>query len=87
MAAPLWSDDHRVLMVEVALEGEERDAKDKRGALPARIARVGEAHPGLLLEETGNPSVSKGVDEQRGEDLAPSDRWSRLRPVDYAARP
>ncbi|OKK04326.1 hypothetical protein AMK26_13180 [Streptomyces sp. CB03234] len=74
VAAPLWSGDGRILMVEVALKGEERDAKDKVDALLVQTAAVQESHPRLLLEETGSPSISKGVDQQRGEDLALSEK-------------
>ncbi|MEW2399823.1 MMPL family transporter [Streptomyces sp. NPDC046862] len=73
VAAPLWSGDGRILMVEVALKGEERDAKDKVDALTAQTAAVQKSHPRLLLEETGSPSISKGVDQQRGDDLALSE--------------
>ncbi|GAA2588458.1 MMPL family transporter [Streptomyces roseoviolaceus] len=73
VADPLWSEDRRVLMVEVALKGEERDAKDKVDALVAQTSAVRKGHPGLLLEETGSPSVSKGVEQQRGDDLALSE--------------
>lgn len=61
-------------MVEVAIKGEERDAKDKVDALVAQTAAVQADHPELLLEETGSPSISKGVDKQRGEDLALSEK-------------
>lgn len=73
VADPLLSGDRRVLMVEVALKGEERDAKDKVDALVAQTSAVQKSHPGLLLEETGSPSVSKGVDQQRSDDLALSE--------------
>ncbi|QBJ93622.1 MMPL family transporter [Streptomyces seoulensis] len=73
VAAPLLSRDHRITMVEVALRGEERDAKDKVDALAAQTRAVSEAYPGLLLRETGSPSISKGVDQQRGDDLALSE--------------
>ncbi|MEU6916911.1 MMPL family transporter [Streptomyces olindensis] len=73
VADPLLSGDRRILMVEVSLKGEERDAKDKVDALLAQTAAVQQAHPGLLLEETGSPSVSKGVDQQRSDDLALSE--------------
>ncbi|MGR4851264.1 MMPL family transporter [Streptomyces sp. LARHCF252] len=73
VAHPLWSEDRRILMVEVALKGEERDAKDKVDALVAQTSAVRKSHPGLLLEETGSPSVSKGVEQQRGDDLALSE--------------
>ncbi|MGW2044459.1 MMPL family transporter [Streptomyces sp. NPDC001858] len=74
VAAPVRSADGRILMVEVALKGEERDAKDKVDALTAQTAAVQRAHPELLLQETGSPSISKGVDEQRGDDLALSEK-------------
>ncbi|MFI6034179.1 MMPL family transporter [Streptomyces sp. NPDC051315] len=73
VAAPLLSDDRSVLMVEVALKGEERDAKDKVDALVAQTAAVQRSHPELRLEETGSPSISKGVDQQRSDDLALSE--------------
>ncbi|CAL9305820.1 MMPL family transporter [Streptomyces sp. SudanB52_2052] len=73
VADPLLSDDRRFLMVEVSLKGGERDAKDKVDALLAQTAAVQQGHPGLLLEETGSPSVSKGVDRQRSDDLALSE--------------
>ncbi|MFJ5729027.1 MMPL family transporter [Streptomyces paradoxus] len=73
VADPLLSPDREILMVEVTLKGEERDAKDKVDALVAQTAAVQQSHPALLLEETGSPSVSKGVDKQRGEDLALSE--------------
>ncbi|WP_086563433.1 MMPL family transporter [Streptomyces africanus] len=73
VADPLLSADRRTLMVEVALKGEERDAKDKVDALMAQTAAVQKSRPGLLLEETGSPSVSKGVDQQRSDDLALSE--------------
>ncbi|WP_327183094.1 MMPL family transporter [Streptomyces sp. NBC_01334] len=74
VAAPVRSADGRILMVEVALRGEERDAKDKVDALTAQTTAVQRAHPELLLQETGSPSISKGVDEQRGDDLALSEK-------------
>ncbi|MEU2539499.1 MMPL family transporter [Streptomyces iakyrus] len=73
VADPLLSGDRRTLMVEVTLKGEERDAKGKVDALLAQTAAVQKSHPGLLLEETGSPSVSKGVDQQRSDDLALSE--------------
>ncbi|MFI7499159.1 MMPL family transporter [Streptomyces sp. NPDC049687] len=76
VTAPLLSDDSTILMVEVALKGEERDAKDKVDAIVEQTAAVQKNHPGLLLQETGGPSISKGVDQQRGDDLALSEAIS-----------
>jgi RND superfamily putative drug exporter len=73
VAEPVLSGDRGILLVEAALKGEERDAKDKVDALVAQTGAVQKANPGLLLEETGSPSISKGVDKQRGEDLALSE--------------
>ncbi|GHD19120.1 membrane protein [Streptomyces violarus] len=73
VADPLLSGDRRTLMVEVSLKGEERDAKDKVDALVAQTSAVRKGHPGLMLEQTGSPSVSKGVDQQRSDDLALSE--------------
>ncbi|MFI0733281.1 MMPL family transporter [Streptomyces sp. NPDC021225] len=74
VAAPLWSRDGRILMVEVAIKGEELDADAKVGALVAQTEAVQKTHPRLLLEETGSPSTSKGVDQQRNDDLALSEK-------------
>ncbi|MEU1665826.1 MMPL family transporter [Streptomyces sparsogenes] len=74
VAAPLWSGDGRILMVEVAIKGEELDADAKVGALVAQTEAVQKSHPRLLLEETGSPSTSKGVDQQRNDDLALSEK-------------
>ncbi|MFI6279549.1 MMPL family transporter [Streptomyces sp. NPDC050988] len=73
VAEPVLSGDGGILLVEAALKGEERDAKDKVDALVAQTGAVQKANPGLLLEETGSPSISKGVDKQRGDDLALSE--------------
>ncbi|MEU9785198.1 MMPL family transporter [Streptomyces phaeochromogenes] len=73
VAEPVLSGDGGIVLVEAALKGEERDAKDKVDALVAQTGAVQKANPGLLLEETGSPSISKGVDKQRGEDLALSE--------------
>jgi RND superfamily putative drug exporter len=45
-------------------------AKDKVDALVAQTDAVQKANPGLLLEETGSPSISLGVGELRSKDLA-----------------
>lgn len=73
VAAPSLSNDRTILMVEVTLKGEEREADDKVDALVEQTAAVQRSHPGLLLQETGSPSTSKGVDQQRSDDLALSE--------------
>ncbi|MFF4014344.1 MMPL family transporter [Streptomyces sp. NPDC001843] len=74
VAAPVRSSDGRVLMVEVSIRGEERDADDKVDALVAQTTATQKAHPELLLQETGSASTSKGVDQQRDDDLALSEK-------------
>jgi len=74
VAAPLLSKSHDILMVEVSVKGEERDADAKVAALVAQTEAVQKAHPRLLLQETGSPSTSKGVDDQRDKDLALSEK-------------
>ncbi|WP_327428726.1 MMPL family transporter [Streptomyces sp. NBC_01236] len=74
VAAPLLSENHDILMVEVSIKGEERDADAKVDALVAQTRAVQKAHPRLLLQETGSPSTSKGVDDQRDSDLALSEK-------------
>ncbi|MFF4038872.1 MMPL family transporter [Streptomyces sp. NPDC001816] len=76
VASPERSSDGRVLLVEVSLKGEELDADHKVGALVAQTRAVQRAHPELLVQETGSPSVSKGVDQQRDDDLALSEKIS-----------
>ncbi|MFI1362294.1 MMPL family transporter [Streptomyces griseochromogenes] len=76
VADPVRSSDGHVLMVEVALKGEELDADHKVGALLAQTRAVQRAHPELLVQETGSPSVSKGADQQRDDDLALSEKIS-----------
>ncbi|MER6028410.1 MMPL family transporter [Streptomyces sp. NPDC001851] len=76
VAAPVRSSDGGVLMVEVSLRGEELEADAKVGALLAQTRAVQRAHPGLLVQETGAASVSKGVDQQRDDDLALSEKIS-----------
>ncbi|MCK7621796.1 MMPL family transporter [Streptomyces sp. RS10V-4] len=62
-----------VVMVEVTMKGAELDARKHVGPLRAQTAAVQRSHPDLLVEETGGPSISQGVDAQRGSDLALSE--------------
>ncbi|WP_067488758.1 MMPL family transporter [Actinomadura hibisca] len=70
VAPPVRSPDGRTLMVEVTMKGEELAGRKNVPPLLERTAQVQKAHPGLVVEETGSPSISKGVNDQRGEDLA-----------------
>ncbi|MGA5559920.1 MMPL family transporter [Streptomyces platensis] len=70
---PVRSADGGSLRVAVVMKGAEADAKDHVAPLAARTAAVQRSHPDLRVAETGNPSVSVGVDTQRGQDLALSE--------------
>ncbi|MEU8959096.1 MMPL family transporter [Streptomyces sp. NPDC048518] len=69
VAPPARSSDGRVLRVQVELHGSEQDDQKNVPPLQAVTEKVKKAHPGLVIEETGDASVSKGVDDQRNKDL------------------
>ncbi|MFF2806352.1 MMPL family transporter [Streptomyces sp. NPDC058000] len=74
VAAPVRSKDGKVLRVSVVLNGPELDGKKNVVPLLAQTAKVRAGHPDLVVEETGSPSISKGVNDQRGKDLTLSER-------------
>ncbi|MER7724819.1 MMPL family transporter [Streptomyces sp. NPDC096323] len=76
VAPPVRSKDGTALRVTVVMNGAELDAKKNVVPLLDRTAQVAAAHPDLIVEETGSPAISKGVNDQRGEDLALSERLS-----------
>lgn len=76
VAAPVRSADGKVLLVSVVLNGPELEGRKNVPPLLEQTAAVGASHPDLVVEETGSPSISKGVNDQRGEDLALSERIS-----------
>lgn len=76
VAPPVRSKHGTALRVTVVMKGAELDGKKNVVPLLDRTAQVAEAHPDLIVEETGSPAISKGVNDQRGEDLALSERLS-----------
>ncbi|MFD8690236.1 MMPL family transporter [Streptomyces sp. NPDC059651] len=76
VAPPVRSKDGTALRVTVVMKGAELDARKNVVPLLDRTAQVAEAHPDLIVEETGSPAISKGVNDQRGDDLALSERLS-----------
>lgn len=70
VGAPLPSADGSALRVDVVMKGAEFDAKKHVDALLAQTAAVQDAYPALWVEEVGSPSISKGVDGLRDDDLA-----------------
>ncbi|MFE6764103.1 MMPL family transporter [Streptomyces sp. NPDC057689] len=76
VGAPVPSKDGTALRVSVVMEGAELDGRKNVVPLLAETAEVAAAHPDLVVEETGSPAISKGVNDQRGDDLALSERLS-----------
>ncbi|WP_447040474.1 MMPL family transporter [Streptomyces sp. DSM 118878] len=70
VAPPVRSADGRVLRVQVELHGPDQDAKKNVIPLQDATEKIKKAHPDLVIEETGSGSVSRGVNDQRGKDLA-----------------
>ncbi|TMQ98927.1 MMPL family transporter [Actinomadura soli] len=70
VSAPIRSGDGTSVRVEVTLRGPELEGRKHVGPLLAQTAQVGAAHPGVRVEETGGPSISKGIEKLRGEDLS-----------------
>ncbi|MEU5128238.1 MMPL family transporter [Streptomyces mobaraensis] len=74
VAAPRTAKDGRALVVEVTMKGSELDAQKRVGPLREQTEAVRKGNPRLLVEETGHPSVGRGVDGQRDSDLALSEK-------------
>ncbi|MFF0574131.1 MMPL family transporter [Streptosporangium saharense] len=73
---PARSADGTTLLIAVTMKGPELDARQHVDPLLAQTAEVQRDHPGLVVEQTGSASISKGVNQQRGEDLALSEAIS-----------
>ncbi|MER7155302.1 MMPL family transporter [Streptomyces lydicus] len=72
-ADPVRSADGRALRVAVTMKGAAADAKRHVAPLAAQTAAVQRSHPQLRVAETGSPSISVGLDDQRDQDLALSE--------------
>ncbi|MGP4026705.1 MMPL family transporter [Actinomadura sp. 3N407] len=70
VSAPVPSRNGTAVRVDVTMKGAEREAIDHVEPLLAQTAAVRAAHPGVRVEETGGPSISKGIGELRNDDLA-----------------
>ncbi|MER7394421.1 MMPL family transporter [Streptomyces sp. NPDC000151] len=67
---PVVAENGEVLMVQVVMKGEELAARKHVDPLIAQTAAVQQSHSGVRVRETGGPSMSKGLDQQRADDLA-----------------
>ncbi|MEU6162627.1 MMPL family transporter [Streptomyces tanashiensis] len=70
VAEPVPDAEHTALRVDITMKGAEFDGKKHVDALLGQTAAVRAAHRGLLVEEVGSPSIGKGVDKLRGDDLS-----------------
>ncbi|MEU7072101.1 MMPL family transporter [Streptomyces narbonensis] len=70
VAAPVADARQTALRVDVTMKGAEFEGKQHVDALLAQTSEVQAAHPRLVVEEVGGPSIGKGVDKLRGDDLA-----------------
>ena len=70
VADPVADARNTALRVDVTMRGAEFEGKQHVDALLAQTAEVQAAHPRLVVEEVGGPSIGKGVDTLRGDDLA-----------------
>ncbi|MFJ4950856.1 MMPL family transporter [Streptomyces sp. NPDC088760] len=70
VADPVRSAGGTAVRVTVTMKGPELEGKKHVDPLIEQTAAVQRAKPGLRVEETGSPSISKGVDKLRGDDLS-----------------
>ncbi|HEX5742068.1 MAG TPA: MMPL family transporter [Pilimelia sp.] len=70
---PVVAPDGQAQHIAVAVRGEELTAQKKLDPLLAVTAAVQRDHPGVRVQETGRPSMSRGLNDQRASDLALSE--------------
>jgi uncharacterized membrane protein YdfJ with MMPL/SSD domain len=64
------SRDAHSALVDFDIRGKSDDAQDKVQPILATVANAQSAHPQFTIEEFGDGSVSKGISDQFGKDLA-----------------
>ncbi|QKG22206.1 MMPL domain-containing protein [Actinomadura verrucosospora] len=69
-SAPIRAANGTALRVEVTMRGPELEGEKHLAPLLEQTAQVQAAHPGVRVEETGSPSIGKGVDHLRSQDLS-----------------
>jgi RND superfamily putative drug exporter len=70
----VWSEDGAMMRIPVVMNGNELDGKENVVPLLEKTAEVDALYPDLVVEETGSPAISKGVNDQRDDDLALSEK-------------
>jgi uncharacterized membrane protein YdfJ with MMPL/SSD domain len=63
------SDDGHSALVQFDIRGKSEDAKDKVAPILATVASAERTAPGFTIEEFGDGSVAKGINDQFGKDL------------------
>jgi RND superfamily putative drug exporter len=67
---PVPSRDGNALLVPVTMAGDQDEASDNVDVLLDQTAAVQRAHPGVRVEEVGDKSIGKGINEQVANDLS-----------------
>ncbi|MEU4351887.1 MMPL family transporter [Streptomyces sp. NPDC023838] len=70
VAGPVRSAGNTAVRVTITMKGPELEGKEHVDPLIEQTAAVQKANPGLRVEETGSPSISKGVGKLRGDDFS-----------------
>ncbi|MYS81386.1 MMPL family transporter [Embleya scabrispora] len=76
VAAPVPSDNGRALLVPLTMKGSADKAQDHIDPLLKATASVRKAHPELRVEEIGDASIGKGIQDQIGKDLGQAELFS-----------
>jgi uncharacterized membrane protein YdfJ with MMPL/SSD domain len=70
------SDDGRSALVAFQIEGDSTEATDRIDPALAAVAAAQADHPGLAIEQFGDASANKAIDEVIGDDLAKAGQLS-----------
>ncbi|MGC0422448.1 MMPL family transporter [Embleya sp. AB8] len=76
VSAPLAAPDGSAVLVPLTMKGSSDKAKDHLDPLLKATEGVQKAHPDLRVEQIGDASVSKGIDDQIGKDLGQAELFS-----------
>ncbi|WP_250002833.1 MMPL family transporter [Actinoplanes sp. M2I2] len=66
---PIPANDGSALLVPITMAGDPETASDRVEPLRAATARVQESHPELRVEQVGEPSITKALDDTLGDDF------------------
>jgi RND superfamily putative drug exporter len=73
---PVPAQDGSALMLSVSMKGDEDTASERVQPLLDTTAAVARDHPGLRIEEVGDASIEKGLDETSGSDFLQAEVFS-----------